>query len=202
MNKPLVFNFRFKGDRDYVHGTDLYQTLTGHLFAHGMTALEDIDMTIHQISRTNLAGDLAPSLPEQPLGKVAVAFKFVHQHQPYRIALSENGEPIKERYPYSEDEIGKVCRIDAGAKSIHCGQETQYSNIEALVAMNKLLLKTLFPAAPGKWYFTRLQLRQPVNAPPWKSIELDFLSHFNFKLTKTRIRADGAEAGYVYFSLV
>ena len=76
MNRPVTLDFCFKGDRTYVHGTDLYTAITKFLAQNGMTELSAIDMTIHQICRTNLSGEWVVASQNQTAPKAAAVFRF------------------------------------------------------------------------------------------------------------------------------
>jgi hypothetical protein len=66
--------------------------------------------------------------------------------------------------------------------------------------MNKKYLQLLFPGAPGKWVFTRIDLKK--NHMERKDLGLIFKHNMNFRLTKSNICLGGEKIGDLYFSLV
>ena len=50
--KDLTLKFCFKGSRDYVHGTDIYNSLIEELDLKSSTG--EFDLSFHGIARTNL----------------------------------------------------------------------------------------------------------------------------------------------------
>ena len=77
-----------------------------------------------------------------------------------------------------------------------------FSNAELVVALNKELLTRCFPEAKGKWLFTRLQLPQSFRKSQYARIEVQFLGHSNFRITRSALFGDGQPLGHLFFSLL
>jgi len=185
-------NFYFKGNRTYIHGTDIMMAL---LECFVDKELAEIDVKFHGVSKTNLnlvAGD------ELTDAKVNVSLLVDGEEQIFH--MIESGEEIDCRYEYDEDGLISHCQLDIDNQQVHQSAITGYSVYENFVAMNKYLLESLYPEEQGKWYFTRIEQKKLISDEALITIKL--IKNFNFRLTKSDILLDGEKLGSVYFSMV
>jgi hypothetical protein len=196
MIKENNLEFCFKGSRTYVHGTDIFNTLT-NLLKDEMKN-EKIDLTFHGIAKTNIILTTEKPKDEKLLKFV---FKYIDKNENRKILYAiENNLTIKCQYEYFEEAICKLSHLDINNQQVVLTKNSSYTFVENTVALNKYLLENIFPEANGKWYFTRFQL----NAIPQKiyPLKLELKTNFNFKLTKTEIFIADEPIGFIYFSLV
>ncbi len=192
--------FCFKGGRNYVQGGDIYNAICAWLAKNGFVDAAALDLSMHHLCGKNLSGDLV-ELTDPVRGEAdKLVFRFKSGGKMYNLSLHESGE-INCRNPYPEDDILKVAQFDATAKSLAVAEPLPFTNIEIVVALNKELLKRLFPEAKGKWYFARVQLDRPLGETGYRKIGVRFSTHFNFKLTRSFIELDGEKLGIIYYSL-
>ena len=185
-------NFCFKGNRNYIHGTDIVKGLY-ELFP--LDKIQKVDLKFNGIASTNLelvSGDTA----DEP--KVNIRVTKAGQDAHYQ--LIENGENIDCRYEYDEEALIEKCELDLANKKIHIKAVTGYTLYENFVAMNKHLLQSLFSDVKGKWYFTRLE--QSKFIPDDALITVQLIKNFNFRLTKSDILLGDEIIGSVYFTMV
>lgn len=185
-------NFCFKGNRTYIHGTDVMVALVEYFVDK---ELEEIDVKFHGISETNLQlidGD------ELTNAKVNISLLVDGKEQMFQMV--ESGEEIGCRYEYDEDALVHHCQVDIDKQQVHLSAITGYSFYENFVAMNKLLLQSLYPEAEGKWYFTRIEQEKLIRDEALITVKL--IKNFNFRLTKSEILLDGEKLGSVYFTMV
>lgn len=200
MKGSLDMDFCFKGSRTYVHGTDIYNQLVAYLQDKNETILS-LDLSFHGIAKNNLI--LSNKKPDDETS-LKFAFKYMDINNKKQILYgSKSNKTIDCRYEYNEDMICKVSMLDIKKQTVELNEDTGYSFIENIVALNKYLLENLFPDVQGKWYFTRLQLKENMNEyNTISSTRLIFKSNFNFKLIKTEIFVNNKTLGFIYFSLV
>ena len=193
MKKEFDVNFCFKGERKYVHGTDIYTKLT-----EMYPDIQKLDIAFHGITTNNMT-----FFSNKPTNAdIKVIFKCDNGSQTIKLFGIENDLPVQCRYEYLEENIVKNSSINISEESITLQEKTHYTFIEHIVAMNKALLETLFQNINGKWYFTRLQLKEKIGMREITDLKLTLTSNFQFKLTKSAIIANGKEIGYIYFSLI
>ena len=194
MTQDLDLEFCFKGERTYVHGTDIFNTLTKQF----NTPLKKIDIAFHGIVLNNMS--FSTQKPEND--EVKVSFRCQNGEEKVRLFGTENSKNVTCRYEYIEEELIEDAVIDMPSESISLQSFSSYSFIEYIVAMNKSFLETRYEDEKGKWYFTRLQLSSKVEINDVTSIQIILKSNFQFKLTKSAIVINEQEVGYIYFSLI
>ena len=189
--------FCFKGNRTYVHGTDIYNKIV-EILNNDMKDTK-IDLSFHGVAKKNIL--LSNKKPENE-NLIKFVCKYTGENNERKILYGmERNHNITCQYTYPEEEICYLSDLDLENKEINLNTDTSYSFIENSVALNKYLLENLFPDVNGKWYFTRLQLLD-VTTKKTYPLKLVLKANFNFKLTKTEIFISDKSMGYIYFSLV
>ena len=198
MQGKFDLEFCFKGSRTYVHGTDIYNNVSEYL-QKIKCEISTIDLSFHGIAESNI--ELSIKKPEDE-SLLKFAYKYTDRQNNKTILYGvENNNAIECRYAYPEEDICNLSELDLKNEEVVLNKKSSFSFIEDTVAINKYLLENLFPDAKGKWYFTRLQIKQ---IPKGNSYPLKLIlkANFNFKLTKTEIFIDEKSIGFIYFSLV
>ena len=198
--EAFTLDFKFKGDRNYIHGTDIYIKITQYLSKAYKPA--DIDLSFHKVVKNNLIAELySINEADSTITNPVSVFKFNDNGNRYIIKLTETSGIVKERYEYDEDKLVESAIFKEDEKSITLHSSSYYTNIEKVVALNKALLNKLFFDA-GKWYFTRITINTDINAEAAETIKLQLINNIGSKITKTKIFFDEREKGYLYFSKV
>ncbi len=160
-NKHVAF--KFKGERNYVHGTDIYTSIANTLIARDTlpfpATFTQFRLAIRKPSHHHCRLDITPTSSSDRKPETAVVeFQFTCHGQTYKGWLSETDSPVSERYDYAEQHALTGCTvIKSTASLINC---PEYATIENLVTATKHLHVTQFPDASGKWFFSRLELPQ------------------------------------------
>jgi hypothetical protein len=192
--------FRYKGGRNYVHGTDMYNTFVAQIQTlHPLTTTSAIKLVIHRFGHKQC--EMIIGEPNSQLSKPEQAFaefSVETAHGVVKALLVETDQPITERYEYHEDRIEEACSIHQ--EKIVVEKDSGYSAIEVVVAMNKKLHNHLFPLSSERWVFTRLDLIRPLLETDTGHLMLQFLHSFSRKLTKTAIYVGKDTVGHIYFS--
>jgi hypothetical protein len=200
--KTVSANFKFKGDRNYIHGTDMYNhTMEQLLKTHKLNTSNRVRLSIHSIASkqcqlilgepgesfskpSNLIADLVVETPEENIAAMVV----------------EADQPVTERYPYDEAKIESLCKIID--QQIEIKENSGYTPIEVAVAMNKQLHNHLLPHKDGKWFFTRIDLDRPFKKEHSQNLTIILKHNFNDRLTKSELLFRGESIGNIFFSLV
>ena len=198
--KDFSLNFKFKGNRNYVHGTDIYTKVLQHLSKE--FTISNIDLSFHKVVKNNLvaefvSGDHVNSDKATP----ASIFKFADPVKTNIVYLFETNNEVTENYEYNEEDVIKASIFTEDEKSILLNSSSSYTNIEKVVALNKRLLENLL-TDPGKWFFTRITIDKDLNQQQPEIITLKLIRNIGSKITKSLILFDGEEQGYIYFSKV
>ncbi|AJD05314.1 hypothetical protein ACUMG2_000808 [Campylobacter lari] len=194
MIKKLEFNF--KENRNYIHGTNIYNTL---LSIYKDDIISNFEISFHNIAYNNII--LTDTKPDD-LKDLRFICHFIAKdsmiHYLYGIDNPLSKPTLSK--PYPEENITKDATINHDEKSIILNNTSNFTYIEEIVALNKHLLNNIFPQAKGKWYFSKLQFQ---NIPLEKSypIKIVFKSNFNFLIVKSEIYFNDKFLGFIYFSL-
>lgn len=197
--------FKFKGERDYVHGTDIYTSIANTLVN---TSTQPLPASFTQFRLAiRKPGRHACRLDISPVGgadgkpdNAVVEFRFCCGEKMYQGWLSESDSPVAERYSYCEKKAIAGCTVSGETVSLrNCAE---YSTIENLVAATKYLHATLFPDACGKWFFSRLDLPQLLPSQTNQPLSISLNQSLGKRLTRSDMQMNGQSIGSIYFSLV
>lgn len=196
------FDFRFKGDRNYVHGTDIYNAIARYLQTRYGRELSHINLSFHTVMTHQLEGEVVET--EQPDFAVqpAVICKFAAAGSGKTLALRESERTLQGRYAYDEESIARAGRISEDGQAITLVNETPYSSVEVTVAINKRLMQTIFAHEAGKWWFSRLILSKLLPEDATTTFMVRLKRHLGPRLTCSTIMVGGEPYGEVYFSMV
>ena len=201
--KKIPMQFRFKGHRIYVHGSDMYDTMVNQIEElYTREALGTIRLTIHKPAFKQCDMVLGgpgevPARPQRPIAEMVV--KGIQG--PISAWLVETDREVEGRYEYDEDRIGDLCTITGNR--IIIADDSGFSSIEVAVAMTKRLHIRIFPDNEGKWFFTRLDLSRPLEAGDALQLAIEFNHSFeDNRLTKSAIFSADAPIGRIFFSAV
>lgn len=193
-----IMNFQYKGARDYIHGTDIFNETLAWLGSH-KGEVRDIDFTFHRVAEKQL--ELVPGpLPEGVEPVAACAFNSADGRE--KVFLAETGRAVDGRYPYDEDEIVRAMTFDLEGRKATLRAQTGYSDIEVWVAMTKALHYKVFPQLQGKWLFVRGRFPAYSRHTQAQERVLAIAASFNDKLTRSEAWQDGAKVGEIFFSIV
>jgi hypothetical protein len=197
MKEFFDLDFCFKGERDYVHGSDIFNKLSDILHSSEIDN-RSIDFSIHGISRSNIT-----ILTEKPadLTGIKFALKYAGENDSKGCLYGvENDRKIDCRYAYPEEIIVEKIESSENEFEAELYENSSFTFIENLLVLNKFLVNRIISNENGKWYFTKLQLKKTVSND-FLPLKLVFKNNFNYKFTKTEIFVNSESVGFVYFSL-
>jgi hypothetical protein len=201
MTDPRPLKLCFKGDRDYLHGTDIYDAVTTALGGRGGGPGGPFRMSIHRIARHQCAMVVADTPEGAGRPSEAVA-EFALGSGVARLTgwLIETGDAVACRYPYDEDAVVAAIRLDGEA--IILDRAPGYRPIEVIVAMTKRLHYSAVPIEAGRWMFTRLDLKRLLEDEDEGDMRIELKNRLGHRLTRSRIESGGEHIGEIYFSAV
>ncbi len=187
---PIRLALAFKGERDYLHGSDIFNALAALTGAR-----EDVVLQMNKVMRRAL--NAVPAPDGRPSGEFSALFEYGGGGGRCWIALVEDASvEVTARRPYDEASVAAGARLSGNRiESPGSGAATF---IERAIALNKVLLNARFAPEIIKWWFTRLELDRVPENP--RSVALTFVAGVGARITKSSIEADGAGCGRIYFS--
>ena len=192
--------FRYKGERNYIHGSDLFNEL---LRESESSYITNITFTVHDFIQGRTCEIISTDFKKDvsKVEGIKSRCQMDVNGKTRWLVLRELDLPTgtnDDRYEYDEGRITSGCEISE--HTIILMDKSPLTFIETVVAMNKYLLEHLFPDAEGKWVFTRIDLDQFCGDN--SGLSLNFKHNMNFRLLKSDIMLDGEKVGALGFSLV
>lgn len=187
----IKLNFCFKGNRHYIHGTDIIESV---IKAMKGECIKSIDIKFNGLSTRNLN-----LIEGNQSHNAKVNIHIVQNKEEKFYQLVERKEKVKCRVEYNEENIIKKLQLNLNKKEVSLKEHTKHSLYENLIAMNKYLLQKLYPDQKGKWYLTRLEQKLPIDNN--SLIKVRFIKNFNFRIAKSDILLNEKTIGSVYFSM-
>jgi len=198
MNKlsesTMLPEFRFKGGRTYIHGTDLFQSVTQFQEAHNRGYLKEMSFRLFG-DRQSAILFAAPENAESRTicqgrwydGETASDVKFW---------VVEQGDPVSDRYEFDEDALcsGAELSEDTILRSFN----SEFSMIENIVALTKKFHNEKLPLNKGKWVFGQIVLNERL---PDSSglIQIENYQNIKDRFSRNRIVLDGHIVGEIRF---
>jgi hypothetical protein len=190
----------FRGTRDYVHSTDIYEEILAGARAIGGTPDGPMDLRLRgRMTRRPAyhfrrgaraaAGNAAPASADIVLGGKA-----------WTVEVLETDEPITARKPYDETPVWS--RVRQEGETFRVNEDTGARPIETVTAIGVLLHRALFPPPPGKrWMLARLSLERPLDDRDSRHIAVSLDKRLGGSTTRTRLTGEDAVFGTMMFML-
>jgi hypothetical protein len=192
--------FQFKGDRTYVHGTDMFAEVL--MVARRCLGAdpEEIAGSFHALldkeARLRIFLEEADSVADDA---VAV-LRLTVEGRKYRAELTPGDPPVASSYPYDDEDV--VVGAVVEGKTITMASKENYTYIEQIVALTKKLHHAVYPDVRDKWLFSKIDLRGRVDPAAYAGRTIAVVAQKNFqnRLSQCAIRVDDEPVGRIYFT--
>ena len=145
-------NLKFKGDRTYIHGSDIYNAVDRVVGKDN-----DVCYLSHLAFRRFARRDCDLLWAKPPQGESLTAQGRVrHSDTDRPFWVVESSEPAAGRYDF--DEASLVAPAVRDGEEIVLEKRSIYTPIEEVIALTKRLSYELTPDIDGKWVFGQLNL--------------------------------------------
>ena len=190
--------FSYKGGRSYVHGTDIYNKVIDFL---GGDELSSIDLQLRSVATNQLI--LVDELPEVH-DKVCFTFSYENSNsEGITLYGVETESKVKDVVDFDEAIIESRATINQDFSEIELSYTGEYTPIECIVSINKLLMFKKFSTVEGKWYFTGLKLLQPFpNLSENEIVSVRYKRRFKYRLVESTIYINNRHYGSMFFTIV
>jgi hypothetical protein len=182
----------FKGERKYLHGTDIFNTLL-----EGNDSFQKINMQFHKSCRNKLIAK-SVSVSEfnemREKGEICVLFTCILLNKKLLIVLLETEEEVIDRTPYDESKItgGSVIK----GSIITQNKPVEGNFIERVVALNKALLTHY--TGENNWFFSKIDLAKFPSS--YNNLSLEVVRELGGRIYQSILKSDNNKLGTVYFS--
>ena len=196
--KRIVLSLPFKGDRTYLHGTDMYDGILAALDDAGGAVKGRVQFRIYRIARNAVDLLVYDSGEEITRPDNAVASLAIGDTAAF---LVETGRQVEHRTIYDDNATDAYAERDGD--SIHLSAAPRLTTIEAIVAITRSLHRTALPSSEKRWMFTGLDLTRPLTPTDASDCTVTIQTRRGVSLTKSAITPASSEPlGHIYFSLV
>lgn len=197
--KTKKLDIQLKGDRDYVHGTDLVDLVYPTLAEGAGGALDTFEIAFHRMGRRQ--AELIWDTDTPPEGTFANG-AWARGAKRGRFWVREGTAVIDGRRPYPEEEIVAQLTYDEGNSEARLLAPLSFSDIEHWIPMIKAMHQRRFADAAGKWVFARAKLRayDPRHGP--SSLRVALAATLGTKLTRNEVYLNDEKIGDVFFALM
>lgn len=199
--RPAIsVELNFKGDRHYLHGTDVYEAAVSSLRGRWPNIDGRCRFTFHRMTSRPLAAICEPFVQGATRPKDCVAEMHVTGGQDQAsVWFAERNGDVAGRYPYDEDKVVADCAVEGNRIAI--GDLPQAKPIEIVVAMTKRLHYSILLPEAGRWLFTRLDLNRLLQPRDLPGLTITLAAPVRSAITRSAIRAQSGDLGSIYFSV-
>lgn len=190
----MEIDFKFKGTRTYVHGTDMI-----HEFLNRVEDVEFLNIRILKITDQNLRLITESFSDNSPIASIKIKNKngdLLNYH------YISSGNDAKGRYAYNEESVVDNSSIESSELQIIMNYNTKYTWVENVVALHKFMLNKKI-SNEVKWLFVGLEIN---NLPKMNALTSDSVLKLNvskklgYKLIQSDIKIDDVVIGNIKFS--
>lgn len=187
----------FRGSRDYLAGTDLFSAISYWVSeCTGTSTVFVSQITFHRLAthavRVMLGGSKPPpeafanfTLDQTSSGSQTTGW------------LVETSKPVSSRVEYDEAGLVAGAQFDASSKTGTLSIPEEFSTIQALVALTKVLCNRVAPGG-GAWLFGRLDLTLPLKHQA-DTIEVSLKRLIDQRYAILEVRQDAVHVGSIRF---
>ena len=188
----MIIDFQFKGNRDYVHGTDMINK-----YLSNKSGVESLSVQIKKMTSNNLR------ITSDSDNQVVVAeFNIqLNNQKTEKDYLVETEHEASGRYEYDEEGLVSEAQIKKDEKSISMQSDNSYTFIENVVALHKKLVSTII-SDEVKWLFVGLDLTEIPKIENSTKLLLSVMKNLGTKLVQSKIAINGKEIGTIKFSSI
>ena len=192
----------FRGDRDYLHGTDIYNVLLHELEAAGCgRPAGPVSLSFRRFAKRQLDAVICEEGDaEVRPADTAVFFAVETDAGPVHGWMSESERPVTDRRPFDESVVCDATRITAQAATVEA--KLELTPIEVAIPMTKHLHQALLPAGGRRWILSRLDLARPFRSSDVPGLTIELVQNLNQRLTKSAMSGRAGRLGHIYFTLV
>ena len=185
-------HLKFKGDRTYVHGSDIYNVIDRIIRETDVESYLS-HLAFRQFGRRDC--DLVWENPASSARLIAQGSASVATgRKPFWVV--ESDRPVDGRYPFDEGSV--VAPALRHGNRIVLEKRSTCTTIEEVIALTKRLCYELAPDIDGKWLFGQLRLRRAL-PDEYKKLEVNQTGEVARRFTVNEIVFDDVHVGDIRF---
>jgi len=197
-----IIPFKFKGERTYVHGTDIYDRILSILEDYFEEYPSNITGSFHRLLSNDGIVRIYDDKERLDHEELYALFSVFVKDNYYNVAVLNKGTDIHASYAYDEAKVLENASLYGERITMSCKSDFTY--IEQIVAMTKKLHLEIFPDANGRWLWTKFKIRKVIDPGlyPGGVLSLTAERNLHYRLTQCSITLDAQRIGSIWFSLL
>ena len=186
--------FKFKGERTYIHGTDLFLSVSEFLGQRKVGYLKELSFRLFG----NKQCAIQFSLPDSSSVRVISQGRWhdIEDEVDVKFWVVEQEDCVSERYEFNEDALCSGAEIDE--EKILWEFNLAFSMIENIVALTKKFHNAKLPLTAGKWVFGQIVLNERL-PERCDRIKIENYQNIKDRFSRNRIVLDGKHVGEIRF---
>lgn len=188
--------FFFKGNRDYLHSTDVYSFLIKNF------KFNSIDIKFSKFIKSQPSLRVSHKLfAKENRDKVlpSITASITNKNKSKLIMFYPTKQKIK--YSYSYDENLLISYFKVSKNTVSCNFNTSIKHIDLVVSMSKYWHQKKINSKK-KWIVIRLTLKQKIKFFLKKKIKIENIKILDGKFTTSEIFVNNVFVGKIYYSYI
>lgn len=192
--------FRYKGNRNYVHGPDIFDAMLETVHDYFNNYPNEIRGSFHRFLRNDgmiSIYDINQSIKDKIIYAI---FSIIINEDNYKVAITASKNLVSSSYDYDENKVLDTIEYhDDEARMI---LKSSYTYMEQIVAITKKLHLTFYPLDNKSWLITKIHLIDAIDPAifPGHMLSIKAEKHFHYRLTQNSIFLDDKFLGSIWFS--
>lgn len=189
---------RYKGEREYLHGSDFYNALADISVEFTGDASAFVERLVFRRS-ARMACEITTEQPAEPSTVVGqVRFRVPAGADSQEGWLVETDGPVSGRRPFDEAALLANSSLDAESRCSSLPERSNCTPIEDVIALTKQLNYAVCPEVSGKWMFGQLDLVEPLTGD-YRKLEIRMKNLIATRFSVNDIVVDGHNIGTIRF---
>jgi len=187
----------FRGGRDYIHSTDIYQQIIDGALSNGWSIGGPMDLRINRKMTRQVVYrySSAPSAAAKSAGAVGL---IELNGKTWHVELQDSGDPVGDVKRYDEAQIWNSAEL--GDLEVSLDRDVGMQPIEVVTALAVHLHKQRLAPAPGRrWLLARLELERLLTKEDASHIKIVIDRRIGSGTTRSQIQAAGHHIGAMTF---
>jgi len=167
--KQISLEYSYKGNRNYVHGTDIYKQIVKNLDALGYDNWKYFELNIKKISQCNMLCFLSDKRYKHK--EEIINFVLMKgSEQIFGSIIEDINSKVCSKYSFDENNITNQCIIDYTQEKItYYNPQNTFTTIDIVISVSKLYLENAVDNS-GKWFLRTIKFLRPIDKIEIKKI--------------------------------
>jgi hypothetical protein len=202
MTSGALANFVFKGNRNYVHGSDIYPAalrIANELYGRYPN---EVMGTFHKKLKKQGIFRIRSGGKGSSCEDIYARFIFKLGERKYELVLNSSNQSIRKTRPYDEEYMLRSSEMST--KSIRMEVRSDYHYIEQIISMTKRLHHVVYSEVHEKWLFTRFHIKDRIDPDDYQESVLEIRAERKLQnmLSQCSIFANNSLVGHIFFTAI